>query len=241
MASSRDQMERTFAASIFSNLKRWLAKARFGVMLPWNEHRVLPNAISVQAQKGFWTDLVRQLIPQLRAIAAGGVAEVPGAPSGSMQGIEDAIGASVRLMSNIPDEVQGMIQETIRKKILAGADHQAIADAIDNYLTDETYWQGRAMTIARTEVNRLANYGQLAAGVGLERLTGNPYTKEWEHRDDSRVRPEHEETGGQRVPLASYFDVGGVKMMCPLDHTAPAWQVVNCRCSMKIRPAGGTP
>lgn len=87
----------------------------------------------------------------------------------------------------------------------------------------------RADTIARTELNRVANLGTLKR---LEDSATRIPTlgKEWHSAHDPRVRPTHSKADGQVVPVNEPFLVGGHKAMHPLDPDLPAEESVYCRC-----------
>lgn len=92
-----------------------------------------------------------------------------------------------------------------------------------------TYWGSseRAIRVAEDMTNVIGNYSQ------LQRMIEAGYThKTWVSILDNKTRPSHWLAWGQTKPIKEPFDVGGVKMMCPCDHTAPAREVANCRCSL---------
>ena len=89
----------------------------------------------------------------------------------------------------------------------------------------------RASTIARTEVNGMSN--QVTADVMA--ASEVPLMKAWYAAHDMRTRESHrvaseEYSAANAIPLDQPFIVGGVEMMHPHDPTAPANEVVNCRC-----------
>lgn len=86
----------------------------------------------------------------------------------------------------------------------------------------------RALTIARTEANGLANETTMEA----MRTSGVVQSKKWYSIGDSRTRPHHSTANGQTVALDAKFRVGSVEMDHPHDPKAPAGEVVNCRCRM---------
>lgn len=90
-----------------------------------------------------------------------------------------------------------------------------------------------SVRIARTETTRVENSARFDVGKEGEKL-GFEMQKEWVSASDDRVRPEHAEANGQRVPLNEPFEVGGEKMMFPGDYSlgASGWNTINCRCSM---------
>lgn len=94
----------------------------------------------------------------------------------------------------------------------------------------EQTWAHRAETVARTEVVGAYNGSALSYMVGevSDLLDG----VEWIATRDSRVRDTHAEADGQVVPVGGRFNVGGASMAYPGDPSAPAGEVVNCRCTI---------
>jgi hypothetical protein len=103
-----------------------------------------------------------------------------------------------------------------------------IAGALDVDPADPKAVRNRALTIARTEVNGLAN----DTALGAFEESGVVASKRWYSIADNRSRESHVAANGQTVPLAAKFTVGGVQMDRPHDPAAPAREVVACRCRM---------
>lgn len=79
----------------------------------------------------------------------------------------------------------------------------------------------------------------MAANLGSDlaaRATGLPLLKQWMSAEDDRTRPSHSEADGQEVGQDDPFIVGGVSLMYPGDPSAPAREVVNCRCVVTYMP-----
>lgn len=96
------------------------------------------------------------------------------------------------------------------------------------HLDDErSYWERRAMAIARTESTAAFNYASL---VALED-EGFAY-KEWMATRDLRTRAAHRAADGQKVPLRSPFIVGDSRLQMPGDPTGDPAMTVNCRCAI---------
>lgn len=100
----------------------------------------------------------------------------------------------------------------------------------------------RAETIARTEMIRVANEGQHAVWNQAKK-SGKFKTKEirrfWSSANDDRTRQSHRE-----IPALNKEGVGidekfktpfGLKMKHPGDPSAPAGEVINCRCTVVTR------
>lgn len=87
----------------------------------------------------------------------------------------------------------------------------------------------RAERIARTEVMTASNRGSF---IGAK-ATGLDLKKKWLASSDGRERATHGAANGQVVELNDPFDVGGIQMMMPGDASAPADEVINCRCVVR--------
>lgn len=84
----------------------------------------------------------------------------------------------------------------------------------------------RAMTIARTETGIVAASSQERA---LDALTIDR-RKKWVAALGERTRSTHAEANQQERGRDEAFDVGGAKLMHPLDPNGPAREIINCRC-----------
>ncbi|MFG2225378.1 phage minor head protein [Streptomyces sp. NPDC048644] len=98
-------------------------------------------------------------------------------------------------------------------------------------------WDGAALTMTRTEVIGALNAGSLGAALDEQARTGRRWVKRWLATDDDRTRATHRAADGQTVPLATQFDVGRAHVQYPGDPRGPAGEVINCRCSLQLRPA----
>lgn len=115
-----------------------------------------------------------------------------------------------------------------------------LTTAIQEKVSDvyEDFSKTRARTIARTETSVASNEGSRAAAKSLNIPN---LQKEWLSGDDDRTRgsdiddpTNHKVMNGVKVGVNDKFDVpstdGGDEMDGPCDPSAPANQVVNCRC-----------
>ena len=86
----------------------------------------------------------------------------------------------------------------------------------------------RALTISRTEGNKLANYGRQVGAKSTNLL----YTKEWISQRDGKVRDAHVSLDGTEIDEDSLFDYAGNKLDYPGDSSLGATPdlTVNCRC-----------
>ena len=111
-----------------------------------------------------------------------------------------------------------------------GLTGQDLADYVQAEVGDRFGLQrlGRSNTIARTEAQKLAQFGKDQA----VKKSGLDVEKQWITRRDNLVRDPHRAVDGARVNYEQFFSVGGYKMSYPGDSSfgAPANLVVNCRC-----------
>ncbi|MFF5968262.1 phage minor head protein [Streptomyces collinus] len=133
------------------------------------------------------------------------------------------------------------LAEVAREELAAGVDAGESMEQLRARLREAFAREGaqlgevREERVARTESGRAWN----AATLGAARdVTGpdRPVVKQWISRRDARVREDHADTNGQIRLIDERFTVGTVEMDAPHDPTAPAAQVVNCRCVLAVYP-----
>ena len=149
------------------------------------------------------------------------------------------------LLSNVPDQVFRSIREIVQQAADQGVPVPETAQLIRTQLLDAgaAMWTNRAETIARTELRRAAMGGLFNAYSTYGEDHDVELIKQWLDSDDTRVRPAHVDTDGQRRRISMPFAVGvdgGPKFpaMYPLDPALPAELSINCRCDMLIEEAG---
>lgn len=145
----------------------------------------------------------------------------------------DYVGARSEMEQVVASRVTGIGQGTraaIRRIVTEAALSPGAVD-IDDVAAqiDALYkrgFKGRAVTIARTEVNAAVSSGQWYAARNdprnLERL--------WQTQGDDSVRDTHSQAAGQKVAMEELYNVGGYGLRFPADPQGPAHEVVNCRC-----------
>jgi hypothetical protein len=106
------------------------------------------------------------------------------------------------------------------------------ASYIQEQLDSPDFNRNRALVIARTETTTAANYGAQLGGQDSDYEVG----KQWLAVLDANTRPDHADASGQLVDMGDTFTVGSSAMLYPGDMSAPANEVVNCRCSMAVVP-----
>lgn len=149
---------------------------------------------------------------------------------------------------NAGQKIRGITDTTIKRirEVIAQAQSQNLsrreeAKYIQETLNDPEFNRNRAFVISRTESTTAANYG-----INLGAESSDYYVqKYWLDTKDKRTRHDHIIAGLQPpIPMNTPFYVGGNPMMYPGDATAPADEVVNCRCVMGtsvITDADGLP
>ncbi|MFF0092689.1 phage minor head protein [Streptomyces canus] len=133
------------------------------------------------------------------------------------------------------------LAEVAREELAAGVDAGETMEQLRARLREAFAREGaqlgdmREERIARTEAGRAWNTATLGAARDA---TGSPapIVKQWLTRRDDRVRHDHADANGQIRLLDEQFTVGDVQMDAPHDPTAPAGQVVNCRCVLAVHP-----
>ena len=145
------------------------------------------------------------------------------------------------------NKVTGIDETTIDKikNVLANILGQNLsrrdqAKLFEQTLNDPAFNRARSLVIARTESTTAANHG---INVGAE-SSDYEVAKFWINTKDKRTRTSHLLMSKEPIAINQPFMVGGIAMMYPGDPSAPASEVVNCRCVMAtqaILDADGLP
>ena len=102
-----------------------------------------------------------------------------------------------------------------------------IVDTTNRHLGEEYYVsKDRALLIAQNESNSAYNYVDYDNAV----KSGKQY-KTWLTENDDRVRMNHAEVDGEKIPIDEMFTVGSDRMRYPHDYlNGSAGNLINCRC-----------
>lgn len=126
-------------------------------------------------------------------------------------------------LKDASQDIRDAVKEEIEAGITAGESAGEIAGRIKkafNDIADE-----RAATIARTET--AIAYGR----AHLEGMKAKGFEfKEWLTARDENVRLSHQHADGAIVPIDEPFTIGEAKLQHPGDPSAPAGEIINCRC-----------
>jgi SPP1 gp7 family putative phage head morphogenesis protein len=128
-------------------------------------------------------------------------------------------------ITSINNTTQNSVRRTLESGLVAGQSTDEIATALEGVFDRAA--AGRALTIARTEVNRASNFGTKEGYVqaGIQQ-------KEWQATEDSVTRDSHAGMDGQVVDMDDDFespDGGGADY--PGDF-GDASEDANCRCGV---------
>lgn len=230
--------EREFAGKVFAALQTWLAAVRRAVRSAWLKLRGRVDIHVVAGTEPLWESLVSDLQGSLESVAHQEFDAVVGQPDVNQLALIRNVLAEARVhLARVPLEIQDDLQRLISSSVAAGRTPEEIEQAVDDFLnaTGSENWERRAKTIAATEIHRMANAATQAAGLYISNSQQRAFDKTWVSRHDDRVRRNHQDADGQTVPLNSKFLVGDSLMLYPGDPEAPAEEVVNCRCSMKLQ------
>lgn len=117
---------------------------------------------------------------------------------------------------------------------------QGVDDLIGRIQKVTNMSYNRAATIARTERTRVQGEARWEAikELNRQRKGKKRYRKQWVARHDSKTRDTHSAMSGDTVRASEYFhSPSGATLMYPGDPTAPAAEIINCRCYMrKVAP-----
>ncbi|MFB7337765.1 phage minor head protein [Streptomyces adustus] len=141
------------------------------------------------------------------------------------------------LLNAVGDRLAETACRELSEGVEAGEDIEQLRARLREAFSREAANLGdaREESIARTEAGRAWNSAVLGAAQAVEG-PDRPIVKQWVTRHDSRVRHDHSQADGQLRLLDETFTIGGVEMQAPHDPTAPAGQVVNCRCVLRVHP-----
>jgi Phage Mu protein F like protein len=185
-----------------------------------------------------WTRLVQQrIVPVWRSVWQRSYAQTaPQAPDGAGAGRADDEAAA------LPDRLRSFPRRVWERLRAVAAEARARGESPARLRTRVAElaaldgWTGSIATMTRTEVQTALNAGALGAALDEQTRTRTPWTKSWLATPDQRTRPAHRAADLQVQQLATPFEVGGVLLQFPGDPRGLADQVINCRCSMQLRP-----
>lgn len=129
-------------------------------------------------------------------------------------------------------EVAESTEKEIKRLLVDGYEKgQSTYDVSANISKSTGFSMARAEKIARTETMSACNYANYMAYQANEDVIGF----KWRSANTERTRATHRAANGQTRPKGVAFDIGGAKLMFPLDSSlgAPAKEIINCRCGIE--------
>lgn len=120
------------------------------------------------------------------------------------------------------------IRRALTQSVVQGEGIQASAKRMKDSVN---YGLNRATKIARTETTKVMADARKESFDHAAR-NGVEVKKQWVATLDGRTRDTHASVDGQIVEKDEKFEVNGTQMDRPGDTSAPAKEVVNCRCTM---------
>lgn len=237
---SRDAEDSVFRAAS-AGLKQWLTRAREAVMTPWRQYRATPDPVAIERTRPVWQVEVDRILEALTPTLREGwaAAHLPGDYDPDDPYIQANLALTKNLLVRIPDEVHAMVVAQILEGTDRGESTKQIANRIDDILTytGSENWPHRARVIAQTETTRHRNSSLLAHGLLVEKQDRRILLKQWDTVMDERERPEHRMANDQVRTLNQPFLVGGERLLFPGDPTGSPWNVINCRCDIRLKDA----
>lgn len=245
------------AVEVFAQYEPQLYEAYLDMMLEWlaavktamfaggvARLTLVPDPMTVFSQSPKWDALTDQYTEQVaREVLAAPYKDLfaDGTLFESRPFVRNWIAARANRLQRVPDEVFGLVAHIIDSAATNGASIPDVQAQVEHLFSDTNVqqWKNRARTVARTEVVGAYNGGLHDAFTMLaDADPDTSYVHRWLATEDQRTRPDHREADGQTVPWGQPFTVGGYQMMHPHDPTAPAKEIINCRCVELLEVAG---
>lgn len=122
------------------------------------------------------------------------------------------------------------ITAQVTSGILQGESIKNLADRLQTHIPELN--RNSAIRAARTAVTGAQNAGRMDGFTQAAKM-GIKVRKRWVATKDGRTRHNHGVADGQIVDHDEPFSVGGEPLMFPGDPSGSAWNIYNCRCSMR--------
>lgn len=153
-----------------------------------------------------------------------------------------------QLLSGTPEDLRAYLERQRRDRRFDPTIRRALADgepvprdivgkAVNRY--SDRLLQTRGNAVGRTESMAAIHAGSNEAyrqAVATGALRRQDVRRTWRSSKDSQVRDTHADMDGQTVGLDEpYVSPSGARLMYPGDPSAPAAEVINCRCDEDVR------
>jgi hypothetical protein len=151
--------------------------------------------------------------------------EVPADWALTEDAVEEYLKTATNRLVGVGDDVWQAVRASLLEGHAANDDMTQLAARVRHTAGVS---DGRAMTIARTEV-----HAALEAGSYLQALAVDPDGKKtWLATNDDRTRETHRLAEGQVQSIDQPFNVGGSALQFPGDPHGEPGEIINCRCSV---------
>lgn len=132
---------------------------------------------------------------------------------------------ALKLSGNVTETTLQRVRDVLTQARKDGVGMSQIAKRIREDAFGGSISRARATTIARTET-----VGALNEGSHLAAMQSGMRSKRWLDQKDGRVRDSHRAAAADGwIPFANVFSNG---LLYPHEPSAPAEEVINCRCSL---------
>ncbi len=135
----------------------------------------------------------------------------------------------IRKIVSVRQTIVEEIEREVNNAIEQGDDMIGLTQTIEKVVNSNEFYMWQAERIARTEVGSAMN---TATQKAVDEL-GVSVKKRWISSLDGRERPSHRQTNGETVGEKERFSNG---LLRPHDPSAPASEVINCRCVLQYIP-----
>jgi HK97 family phage portal protein len=254
------EQKQAYAKSVEESRERWYTKAESRLQTYFKSEQqavvkainnaALPSTAAIRAESALkqqndplkevlvklWQDVGTDMGSQVvKAFKSAGSREQKDA----VQNFIDMFGEQVlvyllklagKKIKEITDSTLAQIQSELSDGVAAGESIPELAKRIDTLYLEQII-PNRSKVIARTEVVGASNWSAIQAA----KSSGLTLNKVWLATEDNRTRETHADADGQEVAMDEKFTVGGVEMDQPGDPTAPAEEVIQCRCTVYFK------
>ena len=219
-----------------------------GILRQWSSDKIVEIAESTrEAVREALTDAItRGTSPRSAALNLVGRVGPGGVRTGGIVGLDGQKAAWVR---NMGDDLRNLdnsyftrklrdrrFDGLVRRAIKAG---KPVSEADIARITAR--YTGRLQKLRSEAIARTELLGSLhaAQAEGLQQMVdsgqvnSDAITNKWDASSDKFTRDSHRAADGQIRQQGEAFNIGGYAMMYPGDQSAPAAEVVNCRCVLR--------
>jgi HK97 family phage portal protein len=148
--------------------------------------------------------------------------------------IKRAMLISSNRITDVNKTTQAMVAMQLKAGLEAGEGLPELTSRLkDVFGSNRTRAQGIARTQTSGAVGTGRHEGFRSSGIEL---------KSWLSARDAHVRPSHVEAESkyaEGIPVDSFFELKGGRVMFPCDPSGPAGEIINCRCVELAKKAGG--